>query len=1033
MKFPLAAILFASLSGYATAIVYQTHQEDGLPPRTWGPTLLLLCLLVVLLGQLPFPEATSDCTARAPHEKDQEDISALPSWEASAPDQGVTHDEQLLHHRIEQLAIDRPSDVALTIPASAATKEPLTTITFAGLNNWANVIAKQLLDKYVKPSWGTVVGVGAEGEGLVAGIFGVWKTGNPYTPLAPSLPQERLSFILSDASVPVVLVDNASFDRCSCACGSQIALLPLSYPGDNIPTVATESHCRPNDLSYVLYTSGSTGKPKGVRATHRSMYNRFDWMWTAFPFAADEACLAWTSPAFVDHVWEIFGCLGAGVPLVYALHTGVKALPHEALQVINDHQITRLVMVPSLLRGLLDAADAQGSIDMMSSVRYVTVSGEALPCELVRRFLEDVPGSPTLLNIYGSTEVAADVTCAMFQKGMTMSEGSLASIGHPITGVSAHLLNPTTLSPVRLGEVGELFLGGKCLAEGYLNRPTEEAERFVTLPSGVRTFRTGDFCRMTSDGALCFVGRQDQQVKVNGQRVEVLEVEEALQKALRGSGSVGVVVAVQGTDSYGTSLCAFIAPPFPEDTTRRAMEQSLPTAWVPSQFHELPQLPLLPTGKVNRKELADIAAKSQGSAVVDSLGVAKQVSQELSFSMSLIHCAYFVAIVHVILSHWYSDFCEKEGSEICGSWHQAVTEGNFWMVIFYFGFGVGEHVRGSTPRIGKQEKFMMFLYISWDYTLAPIFRTITQLAGSPGQIADSWFLLWMVSAKLVLVVAHQITGRFDSSLSLGKKKPHMVVCIQVLFWLGLACLASCYYESTGFGFAHVHLQVSTHWPYANLINVLLFPIRDEWFMSLASYFMSLAAMTVGFGSGTQICMRIFNMLPESFGHRCLARVAAALLLAVLVAFGDMHDGTGRWHDSLKFPFGLPIAFCGCFLQVCCLLVILTSLPAPMLTLGRITLVTFLGHTAFENIFCQHGLDVFGLQILPGSQPVALKMAAMGGNLFGSIVLYLYAVIFIVTIAWPLSRALVLVTSNMERLMSDMSLRSDPIQRTKAIQ
>lgn len=941
----------------------------------------------------------------------------------------VPDDRWMLHLSVEKMAVERPEDPALVVVSRETTR----TVTFADLNGLAAHIAKQLLQKYVQPSQGAVIGVGAEKEEMVAAILGVWKTGNPYTPLPPILPAERMSFILHDADVPVVLVDDLAHSRCAEVCQDRVAMLRVSF-SDSFDTDHALPKCSSSDLCYVLYTSGSTGKPKGVRATHRSMYNRFLWMWETFPFSSDEVCLAWTSPAFVDHVWEIFGGLGAGVPLVWGMQLNLKARPHEALHVIHDHGITRLVMVPSVLRELLNAAESRGSAHMLSSVRYLTVSGEALPCELIGHCLQTLPSSSTLLNIYGTTEVAADATYAVFQQGMALPEGPLAPIGRPITGVRAMLLDPDSLFPAKPGEAGELFLAGECLAEGYLNRQAEETERFVVLPGKNRAFRTGDFCRQDLDGSLYFIGRQDQQVKINGQRVELLEVEAALQAALRSCSeqkSTGVVVAVESVESHSASLVAFVVPELQEDAVRSAMQQLLPSAWVPCQFHALGMFPLLPTGKVNRKELCEVAKSHQQQAVVvDSLGIARQASQDISFAMSVMQCCYFVAIVHIIMSHWYDIFCQTKGASLCGSWHNVLTESNLWMAVFYFGFGVGERLRSSCPTLGKQEAFLALLYYSWDVVLQPIMSSIARVFGAQAAWGDRWFIFWMLATKLILVVTYRIMSRFGYWYAQENKSEYLVCLPQVGAWIALTWVASCYSSASGYGFWDTNLLILPSRHGASFINFVLQPIQVFGFISLASYCMSVAACILGFGLGTQICSALDNLIKsqQSAQFRAMVKLLAATFLAVTIAFADMHDGAGRWHDSLKFPLGMPIAFVGTMLQLCCLILVLSSRPEPMLFLGRFSLLAYISHHQLTAVFCEQGLVLSNFLFIPGSEETALRVAYFGGNLLAAVAMYIYPLMYMVCFCWPLSRCLGIVASGSEKLFSGLTAKASSYRK-----
>src|SRR5262249_29011329 len=178
----------------------------------------------------------------------------------------------------------------------------------------------------------------------------------------------------------------------------------------------------PDPLAYVIYTSGSTGRPKGVLGPHRAMLSRFDWMWQTFPFAADELCCSKTALNFVDSIWEMFGGLLKGVPSVIADDATARD-PLALLDLLATRRVTRLILVPSLLAALIDAA--RHTRIRLEALRYVTSSGELLPSNLGRRIGELAPNA-TLLNLYGSSEMAADATCCVV--GAAALAGKIVSI-----------------------------------------------------------------------------------------------------------------------------------------------------------------------------------------------------------------------------------------------------------------------------------------------------------------------------------------------------------------------------------------------------------------------------------------------------------------------------------------------------------------------------------------------------------------------------------------------------------------------------
>jgi acyl-coenzyme A synthetase/AMP-(fatty) acid ligase/acyl carrier protein len=351
----------------------------------------------------------------------------------------------------------------------------------------------------------------------------------------------------------------------------------------------------------VIYTSGSTGTPKGVEGTHRASMNRFSWMWRNYAFKAGEVCCQKTNLGFVDSIWEIFGPLLAGVPNVIIPHETARD-PEEMLQLLARERVTRIVLVPSLLRTLLDRAPQLQR--RVPDLRLWTCSGEVLPVDLAKRFREGFPDA-TLLNIYGSSEVAADVTCHEVAKGELASS---VAIGKPISNTQIYLVDEYR-NPVPIGMRGQIFVGGDNLARGYLIRPELTAERFVTnwlAPElSPRLYRTGDLGRFRWNGEIEYLGRVDSQVKLRGLRIELGEIESVLSSH---AGVREAVVMVSG-EGEQQKLAAYLvmrdasksAPSAGE--LRRYLRTKLPEHMVPASYWQVEALPLLPSGKVNRPAL----------------------------------------------------------------------------------------------------------------------------------------------------------------------------------------------------------------------------------------------------------------------------------------------------------------------------------------------------------------------------------------------------------------------------------------------
>ncbi|HEX6350007.1 MAG TPA: amino acid adenylation domain-containing protein, partial [Candidatus Dormibacteraeota bacterium] len=395
-------------------------------------------------------------------------------------------------------------------------------VTYRDLERRANRLAQRLVALGARRE--TVVGVCLERSAeTVVALLAILKAGAAYLPLDPAYPRARLAHMLEDSRAPLLVTTSALAERLPAGSARRVLLdreraaiarRPSADPG--VPGGA-------EDLAYVIYTSGSTGEPKGVMATHRATVNRLAWMWRSFPFQAGEVTCQKTALSFVDSVWEIFGPLLRGVPAL-VVPDAVARDPDALLQALAAARVSRLVAVPSLLRMLLDVQPQLGAA--LPDLRLLVSSGEALPVELARRLRRALPGV-RLLNLYGSSEVAADAT--WHEVTDAEPEGPLA-IGRPIFNVRVRVLDPA-LEPVPIGVPGEVYVGGDALARGYWGRRELTAERFRPDPHGPGLlYRTGDLGHFRRDGSLVYLGRVDQQVKVRGARVELGEVEAELKR-----------------------------------------------------------------------------------------------------------------------------------------------------------------------------------------------------------------------------------------------------------------------------------------------------------------------------------------------------------------------------------------------------------------------------------------------------------------------------------------------------------------------
>nr|QEO74167.1 AMP-dependent synthetase and ligase [uncultured bacterium] len=493
-----------------------------------------------------------------------------------------------IHELFEAQALETPEAIALVADDDDGA------LTYRGLDAAANRLAHYLVDKGVGPE--VRVGICLErGTDLVVGLLGILKAGGAYVPLDPDYPSERLKFMLEDTAAPVVVTSSAFASRLDDP-AAELVLLDAerdaisNHPGTNPAPTAT-----PQDLAYVIYTSGSTGAPKGVMVPHRGVCNRLVWMQREYGLGPGDAVLQKTPFTFDVSVWELFGPLVTGARLVMARPGGHKD-PQYLADAIDRHGITVVHFVPSMLTPYLAQAPAR------HNPRLTICSGEALSPQAVRDFKKRFNGD--LHNLYGPTEGSIEVTFHPCED----DGADTVPIGRPIANIAIYVLDAHG-NPVPKGVPGELYIGGTGVVRGYLNRPALTAERFVPDPfssvPGARLYRTGDRARFLRNGDVEFLGRVDDQVKIRGFRIEPGEIEACLttHEAIREA----VVVPASRDDgdvllaAYFTTRGSSNPPALPE--LRAHLGKSLPEYMVPSHFVVLDEIPLNPSGKLDRAAL----------------------------------------------------------------------------------------------------------------------------------------------------------------------------------------------------------------------------------------------------------------------------------------------------------------------------------------------------------------------------------------------------------------------------------------------
>lgn len=498
-----------------------------------------------------------------------------------------------IHEMFERQAMIYPNAIAVTYE-----KEK---ITYKELNERANQLAHYLQKKGVGPD--NLVGLCVErSHEMIVGILGILKAGGAYVPLDPTYPEQRLQYILEDASIQLFV--------------TQESLKELKWLPENVEAICLDrdqdeiwkesktlpvSSVGPQNLAYVIYTSGSTGNPKGVMIEHHNVIRLFKSTDCWYQFNEKDTWTLFHSYAFDFSVWEIWGALLYGGKLVVVPYW-ISRSPKDFYQLLVEEEVTVLNQTPSAFRQLIQVCEQEDKNKNLQ-LRYVIFGGEALePTSLLPWFQRYGEKNPQLINMYGITETTVHVTYYPITLD-DVQHASRSNIGKRIPDLEVYILDAYQ-QPVPIGVDGELYIGGAGLARGYLNRPELTAERFISHPFSsdlkARLYRTGDLVRYLPDGNLDYRGRIDHQVKIRGFRIEIGEIESTLHTYAYVKEAVVIVREDQPGDKR---LVAYVVGDGNVDAWREYLKAKLPSYMVPSGFMAMEAIPLTANGKVDREAL----------------------------------------------------------------------------------------------------------------------------------------------------------------------------------------------------------------------------------------------------------------------------------------------------------------------------------------------------------------------------------------------------------------------------------------------
>ena len=496
------------------------------------------------------------------------------------------------------------ADQARKTPDAPALADARWQFSYREMRQQVVALAQLLRQRGVKPGDSVAVAL-PRSVFLTLALHGIVEAGAAWLPLDTGYPDDRLRMMLEDARPSLLIATEDQLARFSDIPGLESLCYqqPLAA-GDDAPLAVS----KPDHTAYIIFTSGSTGRPKGVMVGQTAIVNRLLWMQDRYPLSADDVVAQKTPCSFDVSVWEFWWPFIAGAQLVMAEPEAHRD-PQAMQQFFARYGVTTTHFVPSMLAAFVASLDAD-SIAACRTLRRVFCSGEALPTELCREW-ERLTGAP-LHNLYGPTEAAVDVSwypaCGPELAAVT---GSSVPIGWPVWNTGLRILD-AAMRPVPPGVAGDLYLTGIQLAQGYLGRPDLTASRFIADPfaPGERMYRTGDVARWLANGAVEYLGRSDDQLKIRGQRIELGEIDRvmsALPDVGQAVSHACVFNQAAATGGDARQLVGYLVSDsgLPLDTAalKAQLAEQLPPHMVPVVLMQLAELPLSANGKLDRKAL----------------------------------------------------------------------------------------------------------------------------------------------------------------------------------------------------------------------------------------------------------------------------------------------------------------------------------------------------------------------------------------------------------------------------------------------
>ncbi|WDQ32174.1 amino acid adenylation domain-containing protein [Paenibacillus marchantiae] len=494
-----------------------------------------------------------------------------------------------IHELFEKKVEENPNKIAVVC-------EDLS-ISYIVLNQRANKLASGLTKLGIEA--GSIVGISMERSiDMVISMLAILKIGAAYLPLDKDYPIDRLSFMINDSGVKLIITKTDTATKFNMLNSEMLYIDTFDWSSMELSNENINKYINPEFTAYVIYTSGSTGKPKGVLIPHRAISNQMQWIQDQFPMFESDKLLQKTSFSFDASVWEFYAPLINGVELVMGA-PDIHLDPAAMISEIIKHKISNLQVVPAML----DLLVSQEEFSDCLSLKRIFVGGEIFISSLAQKVFDKLPNIQ-LINLYGPSECC--INSLFWELDKESTEMKPIPIGRPVASTKMYILDKhMNLAPY--GTPGELYIGGIGLANGYLNNSELSNKKFIDNPfeSNQIIYKTGDLVEYQKDGTVKFIGRVDNQVKLRGFRIELEEIE----ALLNNHNSVNKAIVNVMQDNNGIKkLVAYIScdrSNYSEKELRELLGDKLPEYMLPSAYIYTEAFPLTSNGKIDRKNLPD--------------------------------------------------------------------------------------------------------------------------------------------------------------------------------------------------------------------------------------------------------------------------------------------------------------------------------------------------------------------------------------------------------------------------------------------